>query len=182
MGEKRSGGDGFAQGDLFGEASAAGVGGRQGRGVRQAGGGGYLKNCGFPNFQIPDVHDDDPRFAELIKIGIGGPWLRLARRVGFDVFLEIWREICEDEGTRHDGGRRMPKLREIRAYERYQRNQYIRTLAAAGVEIPDIRKLVEKNSGERLSVTLIQKVSRGSYDRAWSNPDEANDDEENAAG
>lgn len=166
MSEKRSGGDGFAQVDLFGDAVPAGVGGRRGKGRVSGGGGGYLENCGISNFRIPDAPPPDPRFDELAKIGIGGPWLRLARRVGFDAFLEIWRAISEDEGVRHDGGRRMPKLREFSAYQRYQRNQYVRSLAAARMDPQQIRKLVEKNLGERLSIPHIQGLMKGAYDRA----------------
>lgn len=165
MSEKRSFGDGFAQGVLFGGDSAAGVGARRGKGRVSGGGGGYLKNCGISNFRIPDVPPPDPRFEELAKIGVGGPWLRLARRVGFDVFLEIWRAISEDEGARHDGARRMPKLREFSAYLRFQRNQYVRSLAAAGMNPQQVRKLVEKNLGERLSIPHIQGLMKGAYDR-----------------
>lgn len=166
MGEKRSSGDGFAQGDLFGLGDGAGVGGRQRRARPAVGGGGYLENCGVSNFRLPDAEPPDPRFDELAAIGIGGPWLRLAHRVGFDVFLEIWRAICEDEGTRHDGGRRMPKLREFSAYQRYQRNLYIRSLGATGLKPPEVRRLVEKNLRQRLSMKLIQTVLRGHGDHA----------------
>lgn len=175
MGKKRNGRVDFAIADLFDDASVMGVGGWRGRAGSGGGGGGYPKNYGLPNFQMADVVFGDARLGDLVKIGIGGPWLRLARRVGFDVFLEIWRAICEDEGTRHDGGRRMPKLREFRAYQRFQRNEYIRGLAAASVEPKEIRRLVEKNAGERLSIKVIQGVAQGRYDRDWSRPDESGD-------
>lgn len=173
MGEKRSIRNSFAVGDLFDDAPPQGVGGRQAARARSVGGGGYPENCGFSNFQIADVVSDDSRFDELVKIGLGGPWLRLARRVGFDNFLAVWRAICEDDCTLHDGGRRMPKLREFRAYERFQRNEYIRGLAAAGVDPKDIRRLVEKNAGERLSIKIIQGIARGQFDRDWKRSEEA---------
>lgn len=177
MGEKRSSGDGFAQGDLFGAAGGDGVGGRQRRARPATGGGGYLGNCGVSNFRLPDAEPPDPRFDELAAIGIGGPWLRLARRVGFDVFLEIWRAISEDEGTRHDGGRRMPKLREFSAYQRYQRNLYIRSLAATGLDPKAVRALVEKNLRQRLSIKAIQTIMRGHGDHAICERFEGHDDE-----
>ncbi len=163
---KRSSESVFAQVDLFGEVPAQRVGGRQGKVRPVAGGGGYLKNCGVSNFQIPVSPPPDPRLTELERIGIGGPWLRLARRVGFEAFLEIWRAISEDEAVRHDGGRRMPKLREFRAYERFQRNEYIRSLARNGVEPEQVRRLVQRNLGEQLSLKLILGVMRGSYNRS----------------
>lgn len=184
MTEKRSIDGGFAQRDLFGDGQALGVGARQGRRHAPAGGGGYQKIRGAQNFRIPDDTPPDPRFAELEKIGIGGPWLRLARRVGFDTFLEIWRAISEDEGARHDGGRRMPKLREYSAYTRYQRNQYVRSLAATGMTPQQVRKLVEKNLGERLSIPHIQGLIKGRFDRAEPAAPDANSpaDDAGAAG
>lgn len=174
MAEKRSGAGGFAQADLFGgvsqQARPGRVGARQAKATPPAGGGGYLENCGFPNFRIPDEPPPDPRFLELEKIGIGGPWLRLARRVGFDVFLEIWRAISEDEGTRHDGARRMPKLREFATYRRFQRNQYIRSLGVAGMPPPAVQKLVRKNLCEHLSIEHIQRIMKGLYNREERDP------------
>lgn len=180
MVRKRSYGTGFAQQELFPSAPTLceqekrtntvhfkkKVGGRRGPTFSGSGGGGYLKNCGVSNFQIPVSPPPDPRLTELERIGIGGPWLRLARRVGFDAFLEIWRAISEDEAVRHDGGRRMPKLREFRAYERFQRNEYIRSLARNGVEPEQARRLVRRNLGEQLSLSLILGVMRGSYNRS----------------
>lgn len=172
MMEKRSGDAGFAQADLFGDAQAAGVGARQGGRRPKGGGGGYLKICGPQNFQIPDAPPPDPRFTELEKIGLPGPWLRLARQIGFDTFLDVWRMISDDEATRHDGGRRMPKLRDFSAYLRYQRNQYVRSLAAAGVEPVAVQKLVRKNLREQLSIPHIQGLMRGLYNRPEFDPHE----------
>ena len=166
MSKKRSYGTGFAQVDLFGAVPAQGVGGRQGKARPVAGGGGYLKNCGISNFQIPGAPPPDPRFTEIEKIGIGGPWLRLARRVGFDTFLEIWRAISDDEAVRHDGGRRMPKLREFSAYGRFQRNEYIRSLARSGFDPQQVQKLVQRNLHEFLSLKHIQGIMRGCHDRS----------------
>lgn len=164
MMEKRSSGDGFAQGDLFGPASVCTnvgrVGGRQGKGPRSARGGGYLKICGPQNFRIQNDPPPDPRFSELEKIGIGGAWLRLARRVGFDTFLEIWRQISEDEATRHDGGRRMPKLREFDAYLRYQRNLYISSLADLGLDPTQVQRVIRQNLRESLSIKHVQELMK----------------------
>lgn len=164
MTKKRSGDDGFAQGDLFGVAGACTnvgrVGARQGKKRVLPGGGGYLKDCGSPNFRIQNDPPPDPRFLELEKIGIGGPWLRLARRVGFDAFLDIWRSISDDEATRHDGGRRMPKLREFDAYLRYQRNQYIASLAGAGMNPTQVQKLIRQNLREYISIEHVQVLMK----------------------
>ncbi|MDD2664360.1 MAG: hypothetical protein PHD19_11470 [Dechloromonas sp.] len=170
MGKKRSHRDGFAIGDLFGDAGGQGVGARQGGSGPVGGGGGYLKICGAQNFQIPDESPEDPRFLELEAIGMPGAWLRLARRVGFDAFLDVWRMISEDESTRHDGGRRMPKLREFSAYQRYQRNRYVKSLAEHGLNPDQIQRIVQRHLGERLSVCHIQGLAKGLYRRPQYDP------------
>lgn len=73
--------------------------------------------------------------------------------------------ISDDESTRHDGGRRMPKLREFSAYLRYQRNQYVRSLAASGMDQQQVQKLVQKNLCEYLHIRHIQGLMRGRYNR-----------------
>lgn len=165
MGNLRSKHDGFALPDPLGDVSAGGVGARHGRRRPAGGGGGYLKIGGPQNFQIADEPPKDPRFDDLEKIGIPGAWLRLAHRVGFDAFLDVWRMISNDETIRHDGGHRMPKLREFSAYLRYQRNQYVRSLAASGLQREEIQKLVRKNLREQLSIRHIQELTRGKYNR-----------------
>lgn len=173
MGNLRSKHDGFALPDLLGDVSAGGVGARHRPRAASGGRGGYLKNCGPQNFQIADEPPKDPRFDDLEKIGIPGAWLRLAHRVGFDAFLDVWRMISDDESIRHDGGHRMPKLREFSAYLRYQRNQYIRSLAASGLQPDEIHKLVRKNLREQLSIRHIQELSRGKYNRREWDADES---------
>lgn len=161
MVQKRSFGEGFAQGLLFDEPAPAGVGARQARGGSPRRGGEASENCGLSNFLVPDDRGEDPRFSELAEIGIPGAWLRAARRVGFDAFLELWRAISEDESTRHDGGRRMPKLREFDAYRRYQRNTLVRRMADQGTAPAEIRKRIQKATGELLHIQSIQEIAKG---------------------
>lgn len=156
--EKRSNDQGFAQGELFDNGSHSGVGARQAGGRRPAGGGRYPKICGIQNFQLPNEPPPDPRLLELEKIGMHGAWLRLARRVGFDVFLDIWRAVCADETTRHDGGRRMPKLREFDSYLRYQRNLYVKSLSDAGMNATQVQKLLRQNLREPMSIEHVQRL------------------------
>ena len=162
MSEIRSGTGEIAQGDLFG----LGVGARQGLGAAPAGGGEYLNNCDLQNFSFSNPAPDgeknrrDPRFAELEKIGIPTVWLRIAERVGFDTWLDLWRMLSDDESVRHDGGARLPKLRCYSSYSRYQRNRYIRALAEQGMPISLIQESLRKNLREFLDVTNIQRISK----------------------
>lgn len=160
MSEKRSIDIGFAQPDLFGDVPPPGVGARHRPRRPPGGGGGYPKICGIQNFRVSVDPPPDPRFSELEKIGLPGAWLRLARLIGFDAFLEIWRLISNDESTRHDGGRRMPKLREYNAYLTYQRNQYILSLSAAGLDPTQVQKLVRSNLREQLSIEHVQRLMK----------------------
>lgn len=160
MSEKRSGVHEIAQGDLFG----GGVGARQGAQANPDPGGEYLNNCDLSNFSNPAPVDEkkrrDPRFSELERIGIPAVWLRIAERVGFDAWLDIWRMLSDDDSVRHDGGARLPKLRCYSAYSRYQRNRYIKALAEQGMPAPEIQRALRKNLCEQLDITNITRISR----------------------
>lgn len=176
MSKKRSAVADIAQGDLFEvendsvsgccAPSLGGVGARHSLGAVLAGGGEYLNNCDLSNFSfsnlapIDEKNRRDPRFAELEKIGIPTVWLRIAERVGFDTWLDVWRMLSDDESVRHDGGARLPKLRCYSAYSRYQRNRYICSLAKQGMPLRVIQELLRKNLREFLDITNIQRISK----------------------
>lgn len=162
MSEKRSAVHEIAQGDLFGQ----GVGARHGDPTDPAPGGEYPNNCNLQNFSNPAPAPDnkknsrDPRFDDLVRIGIPAVWMRIAERVGFDAWLDIWRMISSDDSVRHDGGARLPKLRYYSAYSRFQRNRYIQALDAQGVPPQLIQEAVYRNLGEELDITNITRISR----------------------
>lgn len=166
MSEKRSSLVEIAQSDLFEDGTildVQGVGGRRAPNECEAGGGGYPNNCTLPNFSKKTDSEKkrrDPRFFELEKIGLPAVWLEVAERIGFDVWLEIWRSLSVDERVRHDGGARMPKLRCYSAYGRYQRNRYIEALAAQSIPPKQIQEALRKNLGEWLDITNIQRISK----------------------
>lgn len=170
MSERRSSAGEIAQGDLFGPW----VGARRGLADVPAGGGEYLENCDHPNFSNPapapapdfEKKRRDPRFSELERIGLPRVWLRIAERVGFDAWLDIWRMLSDDESVRHDGGARLPKLRCYSAYSRYQRNRYIEALAAQGMPIDTIHRSLLENLRESLDVTNIKKIANRARLRA----------------
>lgn len=162
LSEMRSATQEIAQGDLFSQ----GVGARQGDPASSPRGGEYLNNCNLQNFSNPAPAPDaekkrrDPRFEELERIGIPAAWMRVAERVGFDVWLDIWRMLSEDASVRHDGGARLPKLRCFSSYSRYQRNRYIRSLAEQGMPPPVIQRALRDNLREHLDITNIVRISR----------------------
>jgi len=168
MSDKRSSANQTAQLDLF----EGGVGARQGLGDGLALGGEYLNNCDSSNFSNPAPAPDfekkrrDPRFSELERIGLPRVWLRIAERVGFDAWLDIWRMVSDDESVRHDGGARLPKLRCYSAYSRYQRNRYIEALATQGMPICTIHRALLENLRESLYVPTIKKIANRARLRA----------------
>ncbi|MCU0988008.1 MAG: hypothetical protein MUE63_00070 [Xanthomonadales bacterium] len=161
MSEKRSDKSEIAQGDLFG----LWVGARQGEAAASQVGGEYLNNCTLANFSTlkpapaPEKKRRDPRLCELEKIGIPAVWLRIAERVGFDTWLDLWRMLSEDESVQHDGGARLPKLRCYSAYSRFQRNRYIRALAAQGTPPKLIQEALWRQLREELHVTNIIRIA-----------------------
>lgn len=151
------------QADLFGD----GVGAWQGEAAHPGRGGEYLNNCAPANFSAPgrlsapgEKKRNDPRLDELARIGLPGVWLRIAERVGFDTWLDLWRMLSEDDSVRHDGGSRLPKLRCFSAYFRFQRNQYIRALAAQGAPPLQIQASLRRQLGEELDITNVKRIAR----------------------
>ena len=92
---------------------------------------------------------------------------RVAERVGFDAWLDIWRMLSNDESVRHDGGARLPKLRCYSAYSRYQRNRYIMAMAEQGMTPTVIQEALRKNLCEHLDVTNIQRIAKRAKVRKW---------------
>ena len=52
------------------------------------------------------------------------------------------------------------KLRPYRSYLRFQRNIHIKALKSLGMTPQQIRKTLEKQTGERLSITRISHISK----------------------
>lgn len=161
MNEKRNSTHGIAQADLFASTPGQGVGARLGGAPVGGGGGGYLENCGAENFQEPI---QDPRFAELRRIGLPRMWLIVAETIGFDAFLDVWRRLTEAGDTsgygRETGGLKMPSLRSYDAYLRYQRNRYIEALAARGMTPAQVQRAVSRNLREPLDEKHVFKIMR----------------------
>jgi hypothetical protein len=149
-----------AQQDLFGftgsESHATlslGVGDRQRLSTPRRGGGGYL------NGRIPsELRERDPRLRELEDIGLAAHWLMVAREVGYDAFVAIWRALSALPQLRDDNGQVALTLRPIRAYERYQRNRYVESLVRLGFDSARIRRELQDGLGERLSKRHMNRL------------------------
>lgn len=143
-----------------------GVGGRQVDRGQQVGGGGYPDICNIPqpglqeNGAGQDPAADDPRLAELVEMGLPDQWIEVAHAIGFDAFLTMWFVLDRDNLGR--SCRREAKrmwIPQTIHYFRYQRNLYIKTLAAEGLSIQSIRERVISDLGEEVSERSIYRIA-----------------------
>lgn len=134
-----------------------GVGGRQAPGHPRPGGGGYLDERTAAEVAAPDI-----RLRELAEIGLSATWLGVARLLGYDAFVAMWRLLSSDPALRNDDDQIELRLRPFRSYERYQRNRYIDTLVAAGMRPSEIHALVHTELGEKLSYRHIKRLAAAS--------------------
>jgi len=137
-----------------------GVGGRQAPGHPPPGGGGYLDERTAAEVAAPDI-----RLRELAEIGLSSTWLGVARLLGYDAFVAMWRLLSSDPALRNDDDQIELRLRPFRSYERYQRNRYIDTLVAAGMRPSEIHALVHTELGEKLSYRHIKRLAASSRGR-----------------
>lgn len=140
-----------------------GVGGRQALPSPRPGGGGYLDERTPPEVAAPDL-----RLREFAEIGLSATWLKVAGLLGYDTFVELWRLLSSDPALRDDDNQIALRLRPFDRYERYQRNRYIETLVAAGLDAHTIWSRIQTDIGERLS---LRHVKRLQY--RYLNPNEA---------
>lgn len=124
---------------------ARGVGGRQAGRRPRGGGGGYL------NGRTPTELRGDPRLAELAEIGLSSIWLNVAAIVGYDGFMAMWRYLDGRPELRDDSNQILLSLRQYRTFEKYQRNRYIETLVASGLNASQVQYLVNRELRESLT-------------------------------
>lgn len=106
----------------------------------------------------PKAGHGDPRLAELIDIGLSASWLAVARLVGYDDFVRLWRAWSRMPALRDRHGQIELRLRSVRSFDRYQRNRYIETLVAAGLQPSEIYRMVQTELGEKLSFRHLKRL------------------------
>ena len=153
--EKRNDGQGNAQDEISAGSNGVrktckeGVGGRQIAYFSSSGGGGYLDNYSFSQLSIGKF-PPDPRLDDLKRLGIHHTWQKVAATIGMDAFLTMWRILDTEEQFQHPKGNLSINLRRYRSYVRFQRNEYIRSLAKEG--------FTKKEIANKLSSALCEKV------------------------
>lgn len=91
-------------------------------------------------------------------MGIGAAWLRVAEQIGVDAFLETWRTLDDERAA---AGRREVYIPNFTTYTNYQRNRFIQSLAAAGHDAREIRRLLLAELHDAPTVRHIHRVAAG---------------------
>jgi hypothetical protein len=154
MHERRSGGS--AQLHLVGieQAPGQGVGGRQARPRWSRRGGGYLYEFTSSNVW------EEAKIRELETMGMPGVWLAVAREVGYDRFMAMWRILDRSVQLRSESESMIEvQLRRLSSYHRFQRNRFIESLVASGFGDKAIRDMVKAQLGENLSLSHISRLA-----------------------
>lgn len=97
----------------------------------------------------------DPRVLELRRVGLPQPWPRVAAVIGFDAFMTLWQALATVDVAGSRDRVVMPKLA---TYMRYQRNQLMRSLAADGLSIDEIRQHVSTITSDVPSPSHIRRI------------------------
>jgi hypothetical protein len=136
------------------QPGAQGVGGRRGRPGRRRRGGGYLNEC-----ISPDVWEV-AKIRELEAMGLPGVWIAVAREIGYERFMTMWRILDRSVQMRSESESMIEvQLRRFSSFQRFQRNRFIESLVAAGYVDRAIRDMVREQLGEKLSLSHISRLA-----------------------
>jgi hypothetical protein len=158
--EKRSQKPGQFDPDLFDTAPLAPLGARHGLPDPPEGGGGSRDECGVPNSAVERAPragaSADARIGELRRMGIGRVWVEVARTIGFEDFIAMWRVLDSLPDVVDERNRVcVPRFS---TYLRYQRNELIRGMAARGHTRPQILQELRRQVGENLSEEHLSSI------------------------
>jgi hypothetical protein len=130
------------------------VGARQGRHRRSRRGGGYLNECTSANVW------EEAKIRELESMGMPGVWLNVAREIGYDRFMAMWRILDRSVQLRSESESMIEvQLRRLSSFHRFQRNRFIESLVASGFGDKAIREMVRAQLGEKLSLSHISRLA-----------------------
>lgn len=154
MTEMRSAERAGAQLDWVGHDQEHGVGARQARPRPSRRGGGYLHECTGPEVW------EEAKIRELAAMGLPEVWLAVAREIGYDRFMAVWRILDAAIELRSDSDSMIEvQLRRFSSFRRYQRNRFIEALASLGATDKEIRGRVKRELGEDLSLSHIYRLA-----------------------
>lgn len=130
------------------------VGGRQRDSSPRRRGGRYLNEC------IPSDLWELAKLRELEVMGMPGVWLEVARTIGYEPFMAMWKILDRSVAMRSESESMIEvQLRRIASYHRFQRNRFIESLAATGMADRQIQAALERQLGEKLSLSHISRLA-----------------------
>lgn len=155
MHEMRSAAHAGAQLDWVNDEATQGVGARQGHGLPAPGGGGYLDEC------TPSQLWEEARLRELAEMGLPQVWLDVAREIGYDPFMRMWRVLDSAVELRSEADSMiLVQMRRYASFQRFQRNRFIESLVDMGFSGGEIRDRVNREIGEQLSLSHIHRLAK----------------------
>lgn len=117
-------------------------------------GGGYQHICTKTGTAV-GAPAPDPRLAELRRVGLPQPWPRVAALLGYDDWMRIWQALAAIDGL---GARDRVVWPKLTTYLRYQRNLLMRTLAADGLTVEQIRDQLRTITSDVPSLSHIKRL------------------------
>ena len=130
------------------------VGGRQETTTRSGQGGGYPDICtDYVGTMARGI--SDPRLEDLRALGIHDRWLRVARAIGVDAFIQVWRILDEGNNTSEGVRVRVPMFS---SWRRRKRNMYIVALAESKSPREIRKHLLGQGWCERISERHISRI------------------------
>ncbi len=136
------------------QASTDGVGARQMELPLAPEGGEYLDNCSFSEAQLQGSEKSRRLFGELQEMGLPPVWRQIAARIGPESFLDIWQLL---DGALSITDHRRVHVPHFSRFERYQRNLFIKSLAASDYSPKEIRSQLF-GQGHYLSLKSITRI------------------------
>lgn len=122
------------------------LGGRPGAASGAIGGGGYQ-----------DIYtiSDAEGLEKLRRIGLSPAWIMVAKEIGFAAFMRMWAALAD-----HDclDGRGRIVVPVFRTFLRFERNEFIRAMLAAGRTDPEIIAAVKRKFHETPSKRNLRRL------------------------
>lgn len=100
--------------------------------------------------------DQDPRIDDLRAARVGQVWIRVAQRVGFEAFMQVWQTLNDAPEVLDDRSRVYVPC--IEKFLTAQRNLLIRDMIAQGMTYPQIRQALLEQLGHAPSRDAIREA------------------------
>lgn len=164
--ERRSTASGMEVGQLSLWPDQAVGGGSAGRGRALAGGGGYQHTCtvlpvskATRGRKAAAGGERDPRINDLRTARIGPVWIKVAERIGFEAFMQVWQTLANFPGVGDDRSRvYVPCIEKFLAA---QRHLLMRELIAQGLNRQQIRQeLIQRLGAAPAPETIDKAIAR----------------------